>query len=313
MVKFFDIFEKTSTGIGIRVSRQIIPNADYAVYAVYDTSTGVIGLSDYYLWRTITVDTPSTVTNYESTVDLYLNDSCIYPSYGAKVGNYTTISDHLIKLVTGLELEILNSLKTRIDLVRKRLPNPGSVINTDEDIGDGGIVGYAGGFSKKFTVDEYLEFINGALIEINITAPATRFWWQFSPKDVDLNPSPYKSNRGVPASLSDLIVQGGIIRALVAWGLLEVDIAFSSVDSSLAITFDRQSMVQSWMGRLLDEYNKKMTMIKMDFINSYGVAVGTTPYQLLGLWGNMAGMVAQNGPMSVNTILGYGFQASRPM
>ena len=314
MVKMFDIFEKTSTGIGIRVNRKIIPNADYAVYVIYDTSTGVVGLPDYYLWRCVTTDTPNAVTNYADYVDISLNNSCVYPSYTPSVPNYLQLSNHLIKLITGQELDILNNVMLRVDMVRKRLPNPGVVIDSTANVGDNGVVDYSGGFSKKFTVEEYLQFINGSLIEINITPPATKMWWTFVPNDIDMNPNPYlATHTGVPVKVSDLIVQGSIIRSLVAWGLLEVDIAFNSTDSNLAISFDRGGAVQSWMTTLTNEFTRQLKLAKWDFVNSYGVAIGTSPYQLLGLWGNMCGTLSQNGVLSVNTLMGYGYTASRPM
>lgn len=314
MVKMFDIFEKTSTGIGIRVSKKIIPDVDYAVYAIYDTSTGVVGLPDYYLWRCVTTATPDTVTNHDDYVDILINNSSIYPSYSPTVTNYLQLSNRLLKLITGQELEILNNVMLRVDMVRKRLPNPGVVIDSTANVGDNGVVDYSGGFSKKFTVEEYLQFINGSLIEINITPPATKMWWTFVPNDIDMNPNPYlATNTGVPIKVSDLIVQGSIIRSLVAWGLLEVDIAFNSTDSNLSISFDRGGAVQSWMAALTNEFTRQLKIAKWDFVNSYGVALGTSPYQLLGLWGNMCGTLSQNGSLSVNTLMGYGYTASRPL
>ena len=315
MVKMFNVFEVTPLTIGIRLSRHIISHANFATYVVYDTSTGVVGLPDYYCWRAVTIDTPNTVMNYEHYVDIYIENSVLYPLYGPQVADYTTLLLGLIKIVTSEEIEILNSLITRVDMVRKRLPNQGALLTSVDSIGDGGLVNYVGGYSKKFSVDEYMQFINGSLIEINVTAPATTMWWSFIPNYDDMNPNPYRahSRGGVPAKIFDLIIQGSVIRALTAWGLLEVDMSFNSTDSSLAISFDRQGMVSSWMMNLVNNFYKQLSMIKMDFVNSYGCAVGSTPYQLLGLWGNMAGMISQNGPMSVNTIMGYGFTASRPM
>lgn len=313
MVKMFDIFEKTSTGIGIRISRKIIPDNNYVVYAIYDTSTGVVGLPDYYLWRCVTTNTPDTVANYEDYVDIRIDNTAVYPSYSPNIPNYLTLSNHLLKLITGQELDVLNNVMLRVDMVRKRLPNPGVVIDSTANVGDNGVVDYAGGFAKKFSIDEYLSQMNGALIEINITPPATTMWWDFVPNDYDLCSNPYRSNhRGVPVKITDLIVQGSIIRALVAWGLLEVDIAFDSIDSNLSIRFDRQSAVQSWMTTLTNEFTRQLKLAKWDFVNSYGVAIGTSPYQLLGLWGNMCGSLSQNGVMSVNTLMGYGYTASRP-
>ena len=211
------------------------------------------------------------------------------------------------------ELEIFESLRTRVDLVRKRLPKPGTVINYKDGIGDGGVVGYAGGFDKKFSLIEYLEFINGALIEINITSPATQFWWDYTSASMDMLSNPYNRNSGVPFKIQDLIVLGGMIRALVSWGILEVDLNFNTVDSNLSVTFDRSSQVASWQQNILNEFNSKVKLFKWDFVNSYGVALGSTPYQLLGLWGKVAGMTMQGSTLSMNSVLGYGFAASRPL
>jgi len=314
VIKLFDIVAKTSTGIHLRVDRQLIPSKDLAVYAVYDTSTGVMASQDYYQWRVISEDTPDTVVNYRDTVDLVINNTNIYPTYQPNFGNYLNMSNHLLKLVTLPELDIFNALHTRVDMVRKRLPNPGTVINDTDGVGDGGVVGYAGGYDKKFSVDEYFQFITGALIEINVTSPATTFWWSFVDKTLDLNPNPYLRNAlGVPTQLHDLIVQAGVIRALVGWGLLEVDLNFNTVDAGLSITFDRSNQVQGWMNNLLNEYTRQLRIIKWDFANSYGVGLGSTPYLLMGLWGKMAGLTQQSGTLAINSLLGYGASASRPL
>jgi hypothetical protein len=313
MIRFYDIVSKTSTGITIRVDRSLISQSNYAVYAVYDTSTGVVSTDDYYMWRSLSVDTPNTVPNYTKYVDVIFNNSCLYPSYSDGVANYTTLSNRLLAIITLQELEIFESLRTRVDLVRKRLPNPGTVINDTDGIGDGGVVGYAGGFDKKFSLIEYLEFINGALIEINITSPATQFWWDYTSASMDMLSNPYNRNSGVPFKIQDLIVLGGMIRALVSWGILEVDLNFNTVDSNLSVTFDRSSQVASWQQNILNEFNSKVKLFKWDFVNSYGVALGSTPYQLLGLWGKVAGMTMQGSTLSMNSVLGYGFAASRPL
>ena len=313
MIKLFNVVDKTAAGLTIRVDRKIIPHNDYAVYVIYDTDVVDTQHQDYYTWRCITRDVPNTVPNYELFVDIVLDNSALYPAFSEIVADYTTLANSLLKIVSLQELEILETLKSRVDLVRRRLPNPGTFINDTDGIGDGGVVAYAGGFYKKFSIDEYLQFINGTLIEVNIVAPATKFWWDFSHKDADLNPNPYSHYRGVPFQLTDLLVQGSTIRALYAWGLLEVDLGFQTSDSGLTISFQRSPQIASWIQTFIAEYEKQKRITKMDFVNSYGVAVGTSPYFIAGLYGKMVGMTAINGNIALNTLLGFNSGSNRPM
>lgn len=313
MITYFSVVDKTTTGLTLRLSRQLISKPDYAVYVIYDTDSGEAQASDYYIWRGITIDTPNTVPNYAEYIDIVLTNTGIFPPSTAIVADYTTLNNSQLKIISLLELEILSSVKDRVDTVRKRLPNPGTIINDTDGIGDGGMVDYAGGFYKKFEIEEYLRFMQGALIEVNITSPKTEFWWEFLHKDVDLNPNPYKRGRGVPVSLSELIVKGAVIRALNAWGLLEVDLGFQTNDSGLALTFNRSPQILSWLNVFIADYEKNKKDVKMDFINSYGVAVGTAPFFMAGLWGRMVGMTASHNTMALSSILGFNGSATRPM
>ncbi len=313
MVKFFDIIEKTNALIRIRVDRKIIRSSNLAIYAIYDTDPSDTTRRDYIQWRVISEDVDPTVPDFDKYVDIVLNDSKIYPSYESIVVDYTTLEDSLLRLVSSQELEILRYVKDRIDLVRKRLPNPGTYINDTDGIGDGGIVAYAGGFYKKFAVGEYLDFINGALLEINITAPITRFWWEFLSVDMDMNPNPYKQRLGVPVGLQDLIVQASTIRALESWGILEVDLGFQTVDSGLSISFNRSPLVKSWLNDFINRYESQKRVVKMNYANHHGVGVGTSPLMIGGIYGRMVDMSQLQNTVGLNTMLGFGSSSNRPM
>ena len=313
MIRFFSVVDKTATGLTLRVDRQLMPTENSIAYIIYDTDPASTGLEDYYIWRCEIRATPSTVIGFEQYMDLTVDNTTLFPPFGAQPADYMLLNNGLLKIISVQELEVFSALRTRIDTVRARLPNPGTYINDTDGIGDGGIVAYAGGYYKKFSVEEYLTFIQGALIEINITAPKTEFWWEFFSKAIDLNPNPYmRKGRGIPTSITDLLVLGASIRAMYAWGLLEVDMGFQTNDSGLAITFQRAPQVAAWVDKFINDYNSKKAQIKMDFVCSTGVGVGTSPFYLTGLWGKMVGMTSINGTIALNSLLGFDAGATRP-
>ncbi len=297
MIRLYSIPSITSTGIVYRTEELTEPGL--VPYVVFDTSTGVVDMEDYIAWRTKTYKT--------STGDVYVNfnvnNSCLYPGHTAAIADYRNLPTRLMNILTFDEYLLLKNLLIRIDMVRRRYPNPGTVINDTDGIGDGGVVSFSGGWEKKFTIEELISFIEGSLVEVNIHPPATFFYWNFLSEEEDKVTNPYMSRNRLPYKLSDLIVQGAMIRALIAWGILEVDVNFSTSDSGLSLTYDRVGHVSGWTDKLLAEFKNQKDFIKWDCVNSYGVAVGTLPYSSLGIMDAVANMTSSSGVLSMNTLL----------
>ena len=299
MIRLYSIPSRTSTGITFRTS-ELGTQADLVPYVVYDTSTGVVGTQDYLAWRTTTVK--SSTGNVS--VDFTINNSNLYPGYTTALPSYTPLNAKLLKAMTYDEYMLLTNLITRIDMVRRRYPNSGTVIKDVDGIGDGGVVSFDGGWEKKFSVEELMVCIGGSLVEVNIHPPATSFYWRYLTTQDDIQTNPYMSRNRIPYQLTDLILQGAMIRALIMWGILEVDVNFSTSDSGLSLTYDRVGHVSGWTDKLLAEFKAQKDFIKWDFVNSYGVAVGTLPFSSMGIMDAVANMASSSGILGMSTILG---------
>ncbi len=313
MLRFFDI--DTIFGTEISFTTPDIKLSNYMAYVVYDTSTGVTTLQDYYTWRTPTLvtSTGGVVNDYSNFV---ISNDNLYPSTTPIIGDYTALEPMYFSVMSYIEYYILMQVIKRIDLARRRLPSPGVVINSLDGYGNSeGTVSVAGGYFKKFSVEELMGYIEGALIEINIHPPATEFYWSFTSLASEKLTNPYQLQNfmGVPYKFVDLIVQGAVLRALIAWGILEVDLQFSTSDGGLQITYDKVSSVASWMDRLLAEFQKQKEFIKWDCVNSYGVGVGTLPFAATGMWGQAMNMIQQGGTLSMQSMLGFQFRANTPL
>jgi hypothetical protein len=308
MLRLVDIpYQDTTT---VTFYTEEILAEDVMTYVVYDTSTGYTTLQDYYAWR---------ATTYTSTgmdgVGFVISNAELYPKYTPSITDYSILDKQLFYVVSSAEYQILKHVLDRIDLVRKRLPNPGTVIEDIDGIGDGGVVSMAGGYPKKFSISEVMRFIEGALIEINIHPPSTQFYWNFTSSDVDKINNPYlkESAVGIPYRITDLLVQGAMIRALVAWGILEVDLNFTTSDSGLQITYDKVNYVASWMDRLLVSYQKEKELVKWDFANHAGIGVGSLPYEATGIFGTALNMIQHSGIMPLTSMLGFNIRTNVPL
>jgi len=201
MIRVFDIPYQDTTSVTFTTEE--ITTDDSVCYVVYDTSTGVTSLQDYYTWRASSY----TSSGYEDGCGFVISNSNFFPKFTAPISDYTILDPYLFFVMTSLEHYILMSLLDRIDLVRRRLPNPGAVIEDVDGMGDSGVVSVAGGYDKKFAVSELMRFIEGALIEINIHPPATNFYWNFTTSDSEKVTNPYirQSTTGIPYKFVDLI------------------------------------------------------------------------------------------------------------
>jgi len=308
MLRFFNILTRTSTGILFNTPD--IRFSNYVPYVFYDTSTGRTTLKDYYSWRTVT--STGAVTD---TTNFSISNATLFPGTATPPPSYSLLDPALFTVLTYVEFMILQNVLQRIDLVRRRLPNPGVVIDSSDGFGNNGVASVAGGYDKKFSVAELMNFIEGSLIEINIHSPATEFYWSFTSTQTEKINNPYhlQNYMGIPYKFLDLIVQGAVIRSLYAWGLLEVDLQFNTSDAGLQITYDKVSSVSSWVDKFLAEFLRQKDIIKMDCVNSYGVGVGTYPFMAAGIWGTAMNMIQTKGTLAMSSMLGFNLRSNTPL
>ena len=308
MLRLYDIPYQDTTSVTFTTEE--LGSANFVPYVVYDTSTGYSGLEDYYTWRAQTFTSTGMVGT-----SFVISNSNLYPKFSPAVTLYTSLQKKLFYIMSQREQQILITLIDRLDLVRRRLPNPGAVIEDVDGMGNRGVVALSGGYDKKFAISELMRFIEGSLIEINIHPPATNAYWLFTSVDQEKITNPYNLDAasGVPYKLVDLIIQGAVIRALVAWGVLEIDLNFSTSDSGLQITYDKVAYLSGWMDRLLQEFQKQKDFIKWDFVNSYGVGVGSLPYAATGIWGTAMNMIQHSDIIPLTSMLGFNIRSNVPL
>ena len=286
---------------------------DLVAYVVFDTSTGVAAspyalMDDYVGWRVQTVQTST-----GDAVTLTIDNSHLYPSFSKTIPDYTELGIPLFSILTRVEYEILHNTLLRLDLVRRRMPNPGFILSSTNNIGQDGTVAMSGGFYKKMTVYEVMQIIMATIVEINCTSPRTNFWPIFQDIAADKSNNPLRSFHGFPFELIDLCTTGAIIRCLIALGLLEVDINFSTSDSGLQLTFDRVSHTKGWHDSLLQGYKEEKYKMKMNYANHYGVSVGTLPFAALGAWGTLVNNASAGGQLAMTTVMGLNIGGNVPM
>lgn len=309
MLRLVNISERTSTGI-IFETEEII-DKDQIAYVMHDTSTGISDMLDYYSWRTKT-----TSTGDADVFSLTIDNTTKYPGTEDNIIDYSIFNNKLFKIMTWTEYEIIQRLLTRIDLIRRRFPNPGVTISDTDNIGQGGVVGFSGGWDKKFSIEELRQMVEGSLIECNWHPPETYFWWQYGSEDIDKMHNPYNRtmNFGVPYDIMDLVVQGSVLRCLVAWGILEIDINFSSSDSGLTITYDRVGHITTWMQNLLADFKAQKELVKYNHVNAFGVGIGSYPFAATGIYGTMMNMIGgPGGSVPLSSLMGFGVRANVPL
>ena len=308
MLRLVDITEQDTTHL--KFETEEIRDEDMVAYVMYDTSTGIADMNDYYSWRAST-----TSTGDSGIFALDIDNTTKYPKVEDDIGDYNIFDKKLFKVMTWAEYEVIQMLLTRIDLVRRRLPNPGVTISDTDNIGMGGVVSFAGGWDKKFTLEELRQMVDGALIEINIHPPTTEQWWAYTATDIDKISNPYIRTQtpGVLYETLDTLVLGALIRCLMAWGILEIDINFSTSDSGLTITYDRVGQISSWMQNLLSDYQERKYYLKMNSVNSFGVGVGSYPFAAMGWVGTAMNQVSQSGITPMSSMLGFGLRGNVPL
>lgn len=310
MLRLIDVIEQDASHLLFETEE--LADEDIMVYVMYDTSTGITDLEDYYSWRARSVETSSGEYSFN------ISNSNKYPKTSPSVSNYNILDTSLFKAMSWTEHEIIHMLLTRIDLIRRRFPNPGVTVNDVDYVGQGGTVSFSGGWDKKFSLEELRQMIEGTLIECNAHPPHTSFYWEYGTNSTDVYANPYTrtgaSAAGVPYDMVDIIVQGALIRCLVAWGILEIDLNFSTSDAGLTITYERVGHIASWMQNLLNEFKVQKDFIKMHYVNSYGIGVGTMPFGATALWGMMLNQVTgPTGITPLSSMLGFGIRSNVPL
>ena len=305
MLRLVDVVTRTATGVRFRTSE--ISSADVIPYVIYDTSTGStysLGqIEDYYSWRPTTVLTTTGAANVYFDID----NTNIYPSYEDPLSNYSSLRPALFKIMTYQEYVIIQNVLTRLDLVRRRYPNPGFTVNSTNSVGENGTVAMAGGFEKKLTIGEIGQMMEATIVELNATSPMTYFWPQFMTTTSDVFTNPYMAVQGLPYDMIDLAVLGTMIRCLMALGILEVDLHFTASESGLQITFDRATQVKGWRDALLTEYKETKAVWKWNHANHAGVGIGTTGFASVGIWGTLLNNVTSGGgQLAYSSLLGIG-------
>ena len=308
MLRLVDVTNRTSTGITFFTEE--IKVDDVVPYVVFDTSTGtsINTMKDYYCWRPKTVKTSTGATD----VNFIIDNTSIYPSYESGPPDYSLLDPSLFRVMTFQEYQILQGVLIRLDLVRRRLPNPGTGISSTDGIGQDGVVSFAGGFEKKMTVGEIMQMMAGTIVELNASSPQTYFWPEFMALEDDKSSNPYLA-KGIPYDMVEIASIGTIIRCLVAIGILEVDISFTTSDSGLQLTFDRVGHVKTWYDAMLKEYEDAKVLFKMNHANHSGVGVGTVPWAAYGIWGTMMNNVTQGGQLAFSSLLGFAYRGNVPM
>jgi hypothetical protein len=311
MLRLVDVTSRTATGI--RFQTQELSQPDQVPYVVYDTSTGasyLMGLiEDYYGWRTTTVLTSAGST----TVYFDISNSNMYPSYIDPLSNYTVLKPSLFKIMSYQEYVILQNVLTRLDLVRRRYPNPGFTVDTNNSIGQYGTVSFSGGFEKKLTVGEVGQMMEGSIVEINATPPMTFFWPAYMTTTSDIFQNPYGVAQGLPYDMVELVTMATMIRALMATGILEVDIHFNASESGLQITFDRSDKLKGWRADLVNDYKDQKNLFKWNHANHYGVGIGTVPFAAYGIWGTLLNNATYGGSLAYTSVMGFGAKGNVPL
>lgn len=295
MLRLVTIFEQTAAHVIFRTKE--FYDEDLIPYVVYDTSTGIANSDDYPVWRSLTALTSTGSTTYEFQIDntnLYNNSN--------NVTDYSTLNPKLFKVMTLQEYDVLQDVLIRLDLVRRRLPNPGITIQSIDNVGENGAVSYAGGYEKKMTVDEIGRKIEGTFLEVNGTPPRTVYWPRFITAEADEINNPYLRSSGFPDDLLELVKMGALMRCLMAVGILEIDVSFTTSDSGLQLTWDRANQLKGWRSDLVTEYKDKLQLFKM---NHYCGPTGVGTYDsAASWWGTMLNSASSGGALSLNTLLG---------
>lgn len=228
-----------------------------------------------------------------------LTNDVLYPIMRPSIPDYTVFRNLQFNVITEYEWKVVQSVFKKIDMVRRRYPNLGQ-----RQLG----LGIAGGYEKKFSVEEILDFLYQTVVEINIQGPSTKFWFEFNDARgsfVSAN-NPYMASLGVPFEMYPLLVDGTVIKALLSRQLFEIDTNFNISDQGISITYDKDSKLSSVISGLIAGYEKQKETVKMQYLPHSGSAVGT----FFGFAGHnyfntVASMLTENGVLALKSLVPY--------
>ncbi|MFW9874243.1 MAG: hypothetical protein ACFFG0_14150 [Candidatus Thorarchaeota archaeon] len=127
-------------------------------------------------------------------------------------------------------------------------------------------------YRKQRWTDEELEiFLQNALWDINVTPPATTYFFL---DDYYISVPDWKA----------LIIEGAVIFSLIAQGIFEIGKEFSYSDNGISITIDRGGKYQSFTNMLMTAYDQRKILIKkhyfMKAITPYVIKTGEIEQRL---------------------------------
>lgn len=204
----------------------------------------------------------------DSYIGVMASNNGLYPITRPSIPDYTVLRDMQFNIMTDYEWRLIQSIFRLIDIVRRRHPNEGR-----RALG----MGFDGGYEKKFSIEELLDYIYQTVIEINLHNPMTRFWFRFPTFQNAINAvaNPYHINQGVPAEWYEMIVKGATIKALIAKQIYEIDTNFTISDQGLSVTYDRDGKLSGVISALVTEFDAKKKAAKMNNLPHSGSGIGT--------------------------------------
>lgn len=204
----------------------------------------------------------------DSYIGVMASNNGLYPIARPQIPDYTVFRDMQFNIMTDYEWRLVQSIFRLIDIVRRRHPNEGRRV-----LG----MGFDGGYEKKFSIEELLDYIYQTVIEINLHNPMTRFWFKFPTfqNSISAVANPYHINQGIPAEWYEMIVKGATIKALIAKQLYEIDTNFTISDQGLSVTYDRDGKLSGVISALVTEFDAKKKAAKMNNLPHAGSGTGT--------------------------------------
>lgn len=193
-----------------------------------------------------------------------------YPMLRPSFPDYTKFRGLQFNIMTEYEWKIVDSVFKRIDIVRRRYPNEGSRV-----LG----MGFSGGFEKKFSIEECLDYVYQTAVEINLHPPMTGLWFSFAQRQSGVSSSnpfvAYGGMNGIPFSWFDALVLGATIKALIAKQIFEIDTNFNISDSGISITYDRDSKYGGVVAAYVQEFEAKKKKLKWQMAPHSQSGLGT--------------------------------------
>ena len=223
------------------------------VYVFYDTTQIPLSTStgqsnhyrgNYYVWRVKSSTGGVTINNNNA-----MNQSLAI--------DYTSLDTMYFEFFTFFEYVVFDMFSLKVDMVSRRYPQT---------------------FEKKFSLRELANCMEASVADINLYPPLTHYWFKFTRYDDETNvaKNPYCLQSGVPWEWTNIAATGAMLNALVAQGLLEVDINFGYSDQGVSITYNNMDPVKGWFTTLTEQFGKDRDSMKKNYWHP--MASATIPY-----------------------------------